>query len=257
MATNPIFICVPGAFCPSAFFDTTIAEFERQGYQAVALDLPSVGRRDGPPAEPEEDVKHIRDEIERQADKGLDVILVGNSYGAWIMGEAAKSLSKTERLDAGKLGGLVHLVYLASPFVSRTGISLPDFLAESGVAVPGDPDEQDFKVPPPAEFAGAVLFPSLPKEEQLRYGAMLEPFSNKAHHSKLSFLAFEHIPSTAVIVTKDLVVPLQWQHSVFDATVARGQGQLRKVELAGDHCCMTSHPVQTAGICIEAAKLGG
>lgn len=246
------FLCIPGAFCPAEMFDTTVAELEKSGYKAHATTLPSVGRRPEGPATLQDDVAHIRSKIIEFANNGLDVVLVGSSYGAWVMGEAVKGLNKAER--NGQPGGVKHMVYLASPFATKTGISLTEFLSDA-VHMPGSPDENGFEAPPPAEFAGAVLVPSLSKEEQARYGAMLQPFSFQAHHGKLSYLGFEHVPSTAVITTTDLVVPLQWQRDMFGAAVARGRGELRKVEMEGDHCSMASHPAETARICIEAASL--
>jgi pimeloyl-ACP methyl ester carboxylesterase len=75
------FVCVPGGFCPSGFFDRTVAIFEAQGYPVHAIDLPSVGRREQGPASLEHDAEHIRSQVRIFADQGLDVVLVGNSYG--------------------------------------------------------------------------------------------------------------------------------------------------------------------------------
>jgi len=253
MASDLVFLCVPGAFCPAELFEPTVAEFKTQGYRAEAITLPSVGKRAEGPATLQDDAAFIRGKTLDFFGEGLDVVLVGNSYGAWAMTEAVGGLGKAER--GNEKGCVRHMVYLASPFAKKTGQSLFDFLADE-VHLPTNTDTTGFSDPPPAEFAGATLVPSLSKEEQGSYGAMLKPFSNKAHHeSRLSYLGFEHIPSTAVITAKDLVVPLKWQRDVFDAAVARGKGMLRKVEFEGDHCCMTSHPVETARICIEAALL--
>lgn len=216
--------------------------------------MSSIGKRPEIPATLEEDAEHVRNKVRHFADQGLDVVLAGNSYGGWVITEAAKGIGKTERQAKGKSGGLIHMVFLASGFAPRTGMSVSDLLSGT-VDDPTIPDDEGYVAPPPAEAAGGILTPSSSKEEQLRYGSMLKPFSHKATHDKLTYLGFEHVPTTAVITTSDTVVDPNWQFEGFDAAVAKGKGELRKVELAGGHCCMISHPVETVKICIEAVSL--
>jgi pimeloyl-ACP methyl ester carboxylesterase len=208
-------VCVPGGFCPSGFFHRTVAKFEAQGYPVHAIDLSSVGSRKQGPASPEDDAEHIRSQVRIFADQSLDVVLVGNSYGGWVITEAAKGISKADREAEGKPGGLIHMVYLASPFSPKAGISVQDLLAGS-VDVPTTADEEGYVAPPPAEPAGAMLASSVSKKEQLRYGSMLKHFSDKVHHDKLTYLGYEHVPSTAIITTKDTVVNPKWQRDSFE-----------------------------------------
>jgi pimeloyl-ACP methyl ester carboxylesterase len=65
--------------------------------------------------------------VEELADQGKDVVLVTHSYGGVVGTEASKGLSKSERTEAGKDGGLVRLVYLTS-VVPTPGNSLGDLM---------------------------------------------------------------------------------------------------------------------------------
>lgn len=248
------FVCVPGGFCPPQYFDKAEAGFRKEGYQVATVDLPSVGKRSEGPAGLYDDAEAVRTQVRAFADEGLDVVLVGNSYGGWVITEAAKGISTSERQAEGKEGGLKHMVYLASGFSPDVGLSVSDLLGDA-VEVPNEPDGEGYLEPPPPEIAGEQLAPSLSKEERLRYGSMLKPFSNKVNQEKLTYLGFEHVPTTAVITTNDIVVKPDWQFAGYNAAVAKGKAKLRKAELAGDHCCMLSNPRETVRICIEAASL--
>lgn len=246
------FVCVPGGFCPSGFFDKTVAEFEKQACPVVAVDLPSIGKRPEGPASLEDDAEEVRRHVRNFADQGYDIVLAGNSYGGWVITEAAKGIGKAERKAEGKSGGVVNLVYLGSGLAAETGKSVSEFLS-GRVEVPERPDPEGYVDPPPAEAAPSVLIPSLSQEEQLRYGKMLKHFSGKAQTDPLTYLGYMHIPTTMVIGTNDVVVDPKWQLEMFEAAKARG-ASVRMVELAGDHCCQLSNPVEVVRICIEAAS---
>ena len=66
-------------------------------------------------------------------DAGKDVVLAMHSYGGMPGPVAAKGLSKTERLAAGKRGGIIGLVFL-SVLVAFEGKSLVTYI---GGELPG------------------------------------------------------------------------------------------------------------------------
>lgn len=73
-----------------------------------------------------DDAKFIASEVEKLADAGKDVILIGHSYAGIPVSESARGLSKEERKEQGKPGGLVNLAYLTClvPPVGGNAISL-------------------------------------------------------------------------------------------------------------------------------------
>lgn len=117
--SKPTFVLVAGAFCPGFYFHKVVDRLASEGYDAFAVDLPTVGKKEGPPATAYDDSNLVRSKVEALLDEGKNVILVANSYGGFVVTEAAKGLGKTDRDTAGKTGGaLIHLIILGSVLTS-------------------------------------------------------------------------------------------------------------------------------------------
>lgn len=69
-----------------------------------------------------DDIDHIAHAIEHAADRGKDIVLVMHSRGGFVGADAAKGLSKADRSDQGKPGGIVRLVYICA-FAAAEGLS--------------------------------------------------------------------------------------------------------------------------------------
>ena len=69
-----------------------------------------------------EDAASIHAELEKLADEGKEIVVIGHSYGGIPVSEAQKGLSLEERRKEGKKGGVVRLGYLTA-FVPPVGIS--------------------------------------------------------------------------------------------------------------------------------------
>ena len=74
------------------------------------------------------DAAFIAQEIEKLADEGKDVILIGHSSGGVPLSESTKGLGKEEREKEGKKGGVVRLGYLTA-LVPPVGTSAAGVLA--------------------------------------------------------------------------------------------------------------------------------
>jgi pimeloyl-ACP methyl ester carboxylesterase len=74
-----------------------------------------------------DDAAHFHNIAEKLADQGKDIVLVMHSYGGVVGTECSQGLSRTERKEAGKLGGIIRLVYLTS-VVPEVGVSLRELL---------------------------------------------------------------------------------------------------------------------------------
>lgn len=140
-------VLVPGiTTVASAVFAPLVKQLDLIGAAGFTpLDIPSVN-----PTKPllpnafEADVAAIRaalaDAIES---KGLDVVLLGHSYGAAPCLTAAEGLWKTIREKQGKKGGVVKVAVIAGPFV-LTGESVGglrvDYEKQFGVIEGPEPD---------------------------------------------------------------------------------------------------------------------
>ena len=122
--TETAFVLVPGSFSPASFYHKVTDILKSKGYNGVyETELMSAGERKEGPATLIDDAEHIRATIIKLADQGKDVVLAMNSYAGFPGSEAAKGVGKPERQAAGKSGGLIALVYIAS-FLPPVGATL-------------------------------------------------------------------------------------------------------------------------------------
>jgi hypothetical protein len=89
-ASKLALILVPGTFHRASVYDEVKSQLGNVGYQHIdAVDLPSNGY-DVADVERSADVQVVTKLLENYLNDGEDVILVGNSYGATVIGEAVK-----------------------------------------------------------------------------------------------------------------------------------------------------------------------
>jgi surfactin synthase thioesterase subunit len=126
MTSKPTIVWIPGSFTLGSFYNDVAAKLRQIGYETIVHGLPSASRR--PPEKPAtlyDDAEFYRNEAEKLAAQGKDVIFVGHSYGGMVASEAAKGVIKSERQTTGKQGGLVQIVYVTC-VVPPVGKSLKD-----------------------------------------------------------------------------------------------------------------------------------
>jgi len=126
--TKPTVVIVPGSFSHAYFYDAVVDKLHENRFETIVGNLPSASRSPPEPAATmAEDAAFFHDIVEKLADQGKDVVLVTHSYGGVVGTEASKALSKSERREAGKEGGIVRMVYLTS-VVPTPGNSLADLM---------------------------------------------------------------------------------------------------------------------------------
>ena len=124
--SKPTILWVNGSFSPASFYVTMAGHVQSQGYEIIVETLPSSAR--APPEMPAtmtEDAAFFHDVAEKLADQGKDIVLVMHSYGGIVGTECSKHLSKPEREEVGKPGGIVRLVYFTC-VLPEVGSSLAD-----------------------------------------------------------------------------------------------------------------------------------
>jgi pimeloyl-ACP methyl ester carboxylesterase len=128
--TKPTIILVPSSFCPSALlWDKTVDILRSSGYDTIAIELPTV---EPPATAPEksmlDDAVPIHGVVEARANDGKDAMLVMHSYGEIPGTQAVHGLSRKERSQEGKTGGVACLVYISALLV-KEGENSNDSLA--------------------------------------------------------------------------------------------------------------------------------
>lgn len=201
------FLCVPGSWCPGYYFHKLTEKLQANGYNATFVDLPSVGRKDEAPGL-QDDVAHVRAKGNALLDAGYDLILVGNSYGGFVVLESSKTLVGKSTSNR---GSLKHMITINSPS-AKPGQSMFDLVGDQA-PIPKDSTDPWIEAVP-AEFAYRGLFGSLPEEEGLKYGAMVGAQSMKPLLEPLTFAAYEQVPCTAIICGKDIAFKPETQHKV-------------------------------------------
>ena len=128
--SKPTVVIVPGAWHPASLYDGFVSRLQEAGYGAVVATYPSVDSPSPKTATCEKDAQAVRQQcLSLIEDESKDLLLLCHSYGGIPGGGAAVGLSKTERVEKGKKGGILGLVYM-SAFVVPEGTSLFTFLGE-------------------------------------------------------------------------------------------------------------------------------
>ncbi len=121
--STPTILIVPGACQTPEFYQDLAQSLKHGGFATETVSLPSVGVSPGLPNF-EKDVEAIRTTITTLTDKDHDIVLLMHSYGGIPASAASQGLGKAERIEAGKKGGIIRLLYVAS-FALRPGETMP------------------------------------------------------------------------------------------------------------------------------------
>lgn len=140
-SSKPTILVIPGGACPVIFYNDLVSSLTKHGFEAETHNLRSY--TDTPktsvPQGLAEDAAYMHKKIEALVDQGKDVVVVGHSYGGLVTTDAAHGLSKAERSQAGRHGGVVRIIYL-SCIVGAVGSTSAETCA-------GRLPEFDFMVP--------------------------------------------------------------------------------------------------------------
>jgi pimeloyl-ACP methyl ester carboxylesterase len=161
-------------------------------------------------------------------------ILVGHSYGGFVITEA------------GKAENIASLVYVAA-FVPDAGESLLG-MTQGGAQPPVQPSKDGFLFFDPAVFPGAFA-QDLPAADAAFLAAAQVPVAVAAFETKISEPAWKTKPAWHVIATDDHIIPPDAQRQW------AGRAGATIVETPGSHAVYVSQPKAVADA-IEAAAKG-
>ena len=124
--TYPELVIVPGSFSSSKFYDIIVDPLRAKGYSVHVLDPPCYPEsyKPGLPSPSMyDDAAFINSFVTKLADEGKDVVIMPHSYGGVPSTEALKGITKKEREQQGKKGGVVRIAYMTS-IVPKIGENL-------------------------------------------------------------------------------------------------------------------------------------
>ncbi|KAF5022535.1 hypothetical protein F66182_5437 [Fusarium sp. NRRL 66182] len=121
---NPTVLAVPGAWHTVESFEPLKKIFTARDYDFVSQNAPGVADKDSSALR---DAESLRSKLLGPLiDAGKDVIVLMHSYGGIYGSQAVQGLSKREREQAGKQGGVVALIYVSAvtPVVGKTTLDM-------------------------------------------------------------------------------------------------------------------------------------
>lgn len=254
MATSasekPIIVVVPGAWCRPGLYAPLTDLLQNAGYKVHVVDLPSNG--DPPSFAPDwtPDLRLIASSVESYADQGENIVVVAHSAGGASATEAVKNLSVQERQDAGKLGGVSRLVYLAA-FAPELGVStLTHEQVREMFYWALIEDEVDY---PDPKLLDEFLFTDLSPAHLVKYRPFVQKSAWRARqhaNTDVTYVGWKHIPSSYLITQLDKAVPSEMQEMIVAQEGSKFDDVLR---IQAGHSPFISHAGITANFVRRAA----
>ncbi|KAF2704246.1 hypothetical protein K504DRAFT_494986 [Pleomassaria siparia CBS 279.74] len=257
---NPAIILVPGAFHQASIYDKVISILHEDGYSdTTAVNLPSVGSVVGR----EPDIEAVRSLLLQKLTQGIDVLLVGNSYGATVIGEAVKDLKEyqapeqysvlSNNLDrfsghgyrSNNRGQILGLVFFAGYIPKITDVTQPETKLDIHLVSPSffrfSDDgkvfwDNDLEQYPPA----VTFYNDLSSSEQKEWSQKLNFSSFDALNAYPTYIPYTgDFKCTYVIGEKDFSVPPSLAESLIGQ-----EGAIFTVQRLADadHVPMLSRP---------------
>ncbi|KXG52195.1 uncharacterized protein PGRI_084790 [Penicillium griseofulvum] len=225
---------VPGAWITPAFYQPFIHALSHASYDVQYAGYPSLDPEEPLTATCQVDSDAVTDILQSLVeDEGRDVVVFMHSYGGMPGSAAASGLSKVQRAQEGKTGGVIGLLYLGA-FVVPEGHSCAGL---QGGALPPwillDQPEPNVNIvdDPVKNFAADV-----------NHGLVKKLTKSVKPHSNIAFTSTQPHPAWAdqefegrlgfIVTTEDAAVPKEAQTGMMAAT----QKAWIVKEIASSHC---------------------
>lgn len=228
MTDQATVVFIHGGGAGSWTWHLVVDDLQNRGISTRAPDLPTSSAADTSVG-PDDDADFVRALLD---ESDGPFVLVGNSYGGYVITDAANGRSDVR-----------HLVY-ASALMPDPGRSLVNQLRKS--MVPGD--ELGLEILPDGRVAFDVetdlraSFNLAPEQERdFARRRLGRPVSFGSKPAVLDRVAWATIPSTYIVCTEDRAVLVEQQR-------AWARRATHSVELEADHCPQHSRPSELADI---------
>jgi pimeloyl-ACP methyl ester carboxylesterase len=224
-------VLVHGAWHGSWCWNRVVPLLESQSFAVHLADLPSI---DADPDDPSA-LSGDAAAVSRLLDEGNGPFLVcGHSYGGMVI----------TRATAGRKD-VARLVYLCA-FMPDAGESL---LSLTGGPAPWIREQTDGRTLPDIALAGETFYGDCEPEVQRAAIERLRPMLAAPFGEAVSHAAWREIPSTYVVCTEDMAIPVEWQRDVFAPRAEE------VVELEASHSPFLSQPSVIADLLTARATL--
>lgn len=221
-----------GAWADGSSWDGVVARLQRDGYTVEVPPDPLRG--------PSIDSAYLASYLKKVSGP---VVLVGHSYGGFVISDAATGNSNVKALvyvDAyiPAQGETIHRINQRFPG-SQLAPSVLSFVPSAGGVVDVYLKASEYR---------RILANDLPAAQAAKLAATQRPIAASALDEPAGVPAWTSIPSWDVIGTEDHAIPVAAQQ--FMATRAHA----RVTEVSASHLSMVSHPHDVATVIEEAAR---
>ncbi|KAJ6195051.1 hypothetical protein J3E72DRAFT_387728 [Bipolaris maydis] len=242
MSSQPTVVLIPGSFCFGHAYDAIATPLRSKGYDIQVLEPPCYPagyerKSDGAPPNMYADARYINEHVEKLADEGKEVVLVAHSYGGVPATESLKGVTKKEREQQGKPGGVVRIGYLTA-LAPRLGETAFQVLGDQGGAVPSAGEDGWMYHEDPARVA-ALICSDLPLSDAVAQVDKMGRHFGACFIDPLTHSGYKDVPVSWFFAEKDLVVVPQAQQMGVDAIEASWVGTERegkKVDVTRVEC---------------------
>ncbi|KAI1125700.1 alpha/beta-hydrolase [Nemania abortiva] len=252
-------VIVPASSALPLFYDKVVEGVAEHGYDIEALHIPSVGLMTGarPGKKPTmyDDAAFIATHVTRLAEAGRDVLLITHSYGGTPATESVQGLSKRERLDQGKDGGIVGLAYMTSlvPEVGHPATT------SAGTADPGQQPlmlegKDGWYYYPNLTRTAEVVFSDLPLEEGEAWAKKLVKQSAASYKSNLTYGGYKDVPVSYLVAERDRSISPASQESQIKMIERVSGNKVDVSRVDSGHVPPVSHPQQVIDWILSVAQ---
>ncbi|KAK5943066.1 hypothetical protein PMZ80_004071 [Knufia obscura] len=241
--SKPIILFIPGAYVLLPVYQPLFDAVSNAGYEIKGIHPPTVGLssrqgRDGPAPSMYDDAAVIAQEVERLADQGKNVILMGHSYAGVSMSQSTKGLGKEERKAQGKPGGIVQLAYIAClvPAVGESAASLIGSL--EGVKYPPVTIENGWMLVNDVATTAQIVCHKLPPNEGETVISGFAKHSAQSFADNLTHAGYKDIPASYLLCEEDNAGPAPFQRKMIAMMEAASGRKVDVTSVKADHCPM-------------------
>jgi len=257
--TRPSLILVPGSFALPEYYDPMFEKLRAKGVDIRGIHLPSVGLRTlegrpGPPPTMYDDAAFIAKEVEKEADAGKDVVVIGHSYGGVPVSQFPQGLSKAQRQEQGKPGGLVALAYLTClvPALGESAMSVLAFAPPEN-KTEMDVDETGWMWHSAPEKTAAICLNHLSPEEGTAWIKRFPRHSAVSFTNELTYAGYKDVPVSWLFCEEDLCILPHMQKRGIEIIEKASGRKVHVTSLKADHCPNVTSETDTVNWLIDVA----
>ncbi|KAI1384589.1 alpha/beta-hydrolase [Hypoxylon trugodes] len=245
---KPTIVLVTGSFAPPGFYDNILEIITQRGYEIKALQLttvaPKAGPRKGPAATMYDDAALIAKEIEALADEGKDVILLSHSYGGIPASQSTKGLTKKERQEQGKKGGVVRFLYKTA-LVPALGKSSTDLLSQQPQSnhIDFGVDENGYLYYVDPSAVADSVFSDIPdRAERIVCVNKFEVHSAVSFTNELTHAGYKDAPVSYLLCEEDETILPKFQRLGIDTIERESGNKVDVTSIKAGHCPTVTKP---------------